>query len=166
MFCAFSQYFLHGSFWHNMTQMGWHAVKSTNQSIKSIDQSTMFWRAKTNKQRTTFFSTMCFMSSMCDLLWDVPLTILLKRVHKYHNELTAPMGVVCFYARPIEHLVSNIQPEFAGPLPPRLTLFSGFLRLSEIILGTTFPTWRHHFSMIPTTKSNYDSDSTICYSFI
>ncbi|XP_077135003.1 fatty acid hydroxylase domain-containing protein 2-like [Ranitomeya variabilis] len=39
-----------------------------------------------------------------------------KRVHNQHHEWTAPVEVVAMYARPLEHIFSNMSPSMAKPM--------------------------------------------------
>jgi methylsterol monooxygenase len=51
-------------------------------------------------------------------------TKMLYRLHKIHHEFPAPSALTTIYAHPIEHVVCNLLPLFAGPLivrPPLMT---------------------------------------------
>jgi methylsterol monooxygenase len=51
-------------------------------------------------------------------------TNMLYRLHKIHHEFTSPSALTTAYAHPIEHIVCNLIPLFAGPLlvrPPLAT---------------------------------------------
>jgi methylsterol monooxygenase len=51
-------------------------------------------------------------------------TKMLYRLHKIHHEFTSPSALTTAYAHPIEHVVCNLLPLFAGPLlvrPPLTT---------------------------------------------
>jgi len=37
-------------------------------------------------------------------------------IHKKHHEWTSPIGIVCFYSHPIEHIFGNLLPMFVGPI--------------------------------------------------
>ncbi len=41
---------------------------------------------------------------------------LYRTIHKIHHEWTSPIGIVCYYSHPIEHIFANILPIFVGPI--------------------------------------------------
>ena len=65
----------------------------------------------------------------------------LYKLHKKHHEHLQPLGMSAQYAHPIEHLISNFMPSFAGPCilgaktHIHVVVLFGILRLYESLDG-------------------------------
>ncbi|XP_077999230.1 fatty acid hydroxylase domain-containing protein 2-like [Glandiceps talaboti] len=65
---------------------------------------------------------------------------LYKRIHKKHHEWTAPIGLVCIYAHPVEFIASNSIPLFVGPFIMKSHLLSAWLWIGIALFATSI----HH----------------------
>ncbi|XP_002737755.2 fatty acid hydroxylase domain-containing protein 2-like [Saccoglossus kowalevskii] len=68
-----------------------------------------------------------------------------KRFHKKHHEWTAPIGLVAIYAHPVEHLLSNTLPLFAGPFIMGSHLLSVWVWVIVALITTTITHSGYHF---------------------
>ncbi|XP_077994505.1 fatty acid hydroxylase domain-containing protein 2-like [Glandiceps talaboti] len=70
-----------------------------------------------------------------------------KWIHKKHHEWSAPIGLVCIYAHPIEFLASNIVPVFSGPLIMGSHLLPTWIWAFTLMLITGIDHSGYHFPL-------------------
>jgi len=72
--------------------------------------------------------------------------------HKQHHEFTAPVGVACIYAHPVEHVLCNLSPIVAGPLFMNSHLFSYWAWLTFAVFSTIVSHSGYHFPFLPSSE--------------
>ncbi|XP_077988111.1 fatty acid hydroxylase domain-containing protein 2-like [Glandiceps talaboti] len=72
---------------------------------------------------------------------------LYKRIHKIHHEWTAPIGMTCIYAHPVEHILSNIMPLVSGPFLFKTHLLSTWIWAVIGLVGTSIHHSGYHFPL-------------------
>ena len=69
--------------------------------------------------------------------------------HKQHHEFTAPVGVACIYAHPVEHILCNLSPIVLGPLLMKSHLFTYWIWLTFAVFSTITSHSGYHFPFLP-----------------
>ncbi|KAM8900171.1 fatty acid hydroxylase domain-containing protein 2 isoform 5-T5 [Spinachia spinachia] len=77
---------------------------------------------------------------------------LYKRFHKQHHEWTAPIGIVCIYAHPLEHMISNMLPVALGPVVLASHLTTTSLWLCMALISTTISHCGYHLPFLPSPE--------------
>ncbi|CAE7545443.1 FAXDC2 [Symbiodinium microadriaticum] len=72
--------------------------------------------------------------------------------HKQHHEFTAPVGVACIYAHPIEHILCNLSPIVLGPFLLRSHLITYWIWLTFAVFSTITSHSGYHFPFIPSSE--------------
>ncbi|CAL9686127.1 unnamed protein product [Knipowitschia caucasica] len=75
-----------------------------------------------------------------------------KQFHKQHHEWTAPIGIVCIYAHPLEHMVSNMFPVVLGPVLLGSHVSTMGLWLCLALISTTVSHCGYHLPLLPSPE--------------
>ncbi|XP_077864720.1 fatty acid hydroxylase domain-containing protein 2-like [Saccoglossus kowalevskii] len=87
--------------------------------------------------------------------WALHHPFLFKHVHKLHHEWTAPIGLTCIYAHPIEFVFSNFIPVVGGPIVMGSHLMVHWMWLVIVMYAITLNHSGYHF---PITRSPENHD--------
>lgn len=79
---------------------------------------------------------------------------LYKYFHKMHHEWTAPIGIVCIYAHPVEHCISNLLPIIAGPVIMGSHLATAWMWFFLALVSTTISHCGYHFPFLPSPEAH------------
>ncbi|XP_055004290.1 fatty acid hydroxylase domain-containing protein 2 [Boleophthalmus pectinirostris] len=77
---------------------------------------------------------------------------LYKTFHKQHHEWTAPIGIVCIYAHPLEHVISNMLPVAIGPVLLGSHLSTTCLWYCLALISTTVSHCGYHLPFLPSPE--------------
>ncbi|KAF1378301.1 hypothetical protein PFLUV_G00189120 [Perca fluviatilis] len=77
---------------------------------------------------------------------------LYKQFHKQHHEWTAPIGIVCIYAHPLEHMISNMLPVAIGPVILGSHLSTTCLWYCLALVSTTISHCGYHLPLLPSPE--------------
>ncbi|XP_070839035.1 fatty acid hydroxylase domain-containing protein 2 [Chaetodon trifascialis] len=77
---------------------------------------------------------------------------LYKHFHKKHHEWTAPIGIVCIYAHPLEHVISNMLPVAIGPVILGSHLTTTMLWYCLALVSTTISHCGYHLPFLPSPE--------------
>uniref|UniRef100_A0A8C6T227 Fatty acid hydroxylase domain containing 2 n=1 Tax=Neogobius melanostomus TaxID=47308 RepID=A0A8C6T227_9GOBI len=77
---------------------------------------------------------------------------LYKTYHKQHHEWTAPIGIVCIYAHPLEHMLSNMLPVALGPVLLGSHLSTTCLWYCLALVSTTVSHCGYHLPFLPSPE--------------
>ncbi|KAA8586643.1 hypothetical protein FQN60_000479 [Etheostoma spectabile] len=77
---------------------------------------------------------------------------LYKQFHKQHHEWTAPIGIVCIYAHPLEHIISNMLPVAIGPVILGSHLSTTCLWYCLALVSTTISHCGYHLPFLPSPE--------------
>nr|XP_006815598.1 PREDICTED: fatty acid hydroxylase domain-containing protein 2-like [Saccoglossus kowalevskii] len=75
--------------------------------------------------------------------WALHHPFLFKHVHKLHHEWTAPIGLTCIYAHPIEFVFSNFIPVVGGPIVMGSHLMVHWMWFNGNYSATGIMDWLH-----------------------
>ncbi|XP_052078570.1 fatty acid hydroxylase domain-containing protein 2-like isoform X1 [Mytilus californianus] len=79
---------------------------------------------------------------------------LYKHFHKLHHEWTAPIGIICIYAHPLEHCISNLMPIMMGPIIMGSHLATGWMWFFAALVSTTISHSGYHFPFLPSPEAH------------
>ncbi|XP_055082916.1 fatty acid hydroxylase domain-containing protein 2 isoform X2 [Periophthalmus magnuspinnatus] len=77
---------------------------------------------------------------------------LYKTFHKQHHEWTAPIGIVCIYAHPLEHVISNMLPVAIGPVILGSHISTTCLWYCLALVSTTVSHCGYHLPLLPSPE--------------
>lgn len=75
-----------------------------------------------------------------------------KKYHKRHHEWTAPIGIVCIYAHPLEHVISNMFPVAIGPVLLNSHLSTTCVWYCMALVSTTISHCGYHLPFLPSPE--------------
>ncbi|CAC5401782.1 FAXDC2 [Mytilus coruscus] len=77
-----------------------------------------------------------------------------KSIHKIHHEWTAPIGITCIYAHPLEHCIVNMMPVISGPIIMGSHLATAWVWYLIALVSTTISHCGYHFPFLPSPEAH------------
>jgi methylsterol monooxygenase len=76
------------------------------------------------------------------------------RFHKKHHEWTAPIGIACIYAHPLEHILSNMLPVMLGPFLLGSHLATSWVWQTIAVITTINTHSGYHLPFMPSPEAH------------